>query len=96
MFGVTVWRSGKSRIARVIATLSYWSNQNITKLVEFFVRQHEGLSSAELLPIFNGYSALMPANLITFVHFSVASERIVPNSAGVPPSTVPPSLVILA
>lgn len=26
------------------------------------------------------YSALMPANLITFAHFSVASERIAPNS----------------
>ena len=37
------------------------------------------------------YSALMPANLITFAHFSVASEMIVPNSAGEPPTTVPPS-----
>ena len=33
----------------------------------------------------------MPADLITFAHFSVASARIAPNSAGVPPSTVPPS-----
>ena len=32
------------------------------------------------------YSALMPANLITFAHFSVASEMIVPNSAGEPPN----------
>ena len=29
----------------------------------------------------------MPANLITFAHFSVASEMTVPNSAGVPPSS---------
>ena len=28
---------------------------------------------------------------MTFAHFSVASERIAPNSAGVPPSTVPPN-----
>src|SRR5215813_4320323 len=37
------------------------------------------------------YSALTPANLITFAHFSVASATIFPNSAGVPPVTVPPS-----
>src|SRR5262245_18033259 len=40
------------------------------------------------------YSALMPANLITFAHFSVASAMIVANSAGEPPSTVPPSSTI--
>src|SRR6266404_293041 len=42
------------------------------------------------------YSALMPANLITLAHFSMASERIAPNSAGEPPSTVPPSSTIQA
>src|SRR6266403_750963 len=42
------------------------------------------------------YSALMPANLITLAHFSMASERIAPNSAGEPPSTVPPSSTIRA
>ena len=31
------------------------------------------------------YSVLMPANSITLAHFSVASQRIVPNSAGEPP-----------
>src|ERR1044072_4501638 len=40
------------------------------------------------------YSTLMPANLITFVHFSMASETSVPNSAGEPPTGVPPSSVI--
>src|ERR1700687_4694202 len=42
------------------------------------------------------YSALTPANLITFDHFSVASEMIVPNAASEPPSTVPPSSTIRA
>src|SRR5258708_31397499 len=42
------------------------------------------------------YSALMPANLITLAHFSMASEMIAPNSAGEPPSTVPPSSTIRA
>src|SRR6476620_3744931 len=40
------------------------------------------------------YSALMPTNFITRAHFSVASEMIVPNSAGEHPSTVPPSSTI--
>src|SRR6187401_2330967 len=42
------------------------------------------------------YSTLMPANLITFAHLSMASVRIVPNSAGEPPSTVPPSSTLRA
>ena len=40
------------------------------------------------------YSTLMPAKLITLAHFLMASEMIVPNAAGVPPSTVPPSSTI--
>ena len=38
----------------------------------------------------------MPANLITFAHFSVASDSSFPKSAGVPPSGVPPSSTIRA
>src|SRR4051812_6078669 len=42
------------------------------------------------------HSALMPANLITFAHFSVSSTTSLVKSAGEPGSTVAPSSAALA
>src|SRR5262249_58727047 len=38
------------------------------------------------------HSALMPANLITFAHFSVSSAMSRPKSVGEPTSPMPPTL----
>src|SRR5712675_938711 len=46
--------------------------------------------------IFGSHSGLMPANLITVVHFSISFEIILPKAAGAPPSTVPPNSAIRA
>jgi len=51
-----------------------------------FATERYGMSGIR----FWNHSGLMPANLITFPHFSVSSAISLPNSAGEPGSTVAP------